>query len=217
MGVAPIVAPTIGARSCWSPTGASSSGSRRFVWRGLRGSRPSGSAGDLARRTAVRPDQHSRSSVTAKDPACEPVFFTRLMGGAGSLHVRLPLRRLPVFIKASVSPSEFALLFGLCSSRAGRWIADQRPPAENLWLHTMLRAICRFLTATATLLFSLAGVQTLWMIGTPLFVVLSWGFSSGNTAVGALSRHAPHAASAAAPSGSSSTCWVRSAAAWSAC
>ena len=65
----------------------------------------------------------------------------------------------------------------------------------------MLRLIARIsLTATATLtVLAFTGVHVLALIIAPIFVALSCqGFSNGNTAVGALSRHAASAGSASA-------------------
>lgn len=199
MGVAPIVAPTIGAAlllvADW----------RVIFWiQALYGA----ACTLLAMRVLPETLPEARRMRTGPIEAVirygkilrEPVFLTHaLMGGAGSFAMFAYLSGAsPVFIQGfGLSPSEFALWFGLCSCGM---VAGSQINARLLRTYG-LRAICRLsLAATATLLsLSLLGVHELWMIVTPLFVALSCqGFSNGNTAVGALSRHAPHAASAAA-------------------
>ena len=108
----------------------------------------------------------------------------------------------PVFIEGfGLTPSQYALIFGLCSCGliAGSQINARLLP--RLGLSFMLRLIARVsLAATATLTgLAFAGVHVLPLIVAPIFVALSCqGFSNGNTAVGALSRHAGHAGSASA-------------------
>lgn len=108
----------------------------------------------------------------------------------------------PVFIDGfGLTPSEYALIFGLCSCGlvAGSQINARLLP--KLGLPFMLRLIARIsLTATATLaMLAFTGVHVLALIVAPIFVALSCqGFSNGNTAVGALSRHAGSAGSASA-------------------
>ena len=134
----------------------------------------------------------------------EPIFRTHaIMGGAATFCMFAYLGgSSPVFIQGfGMSPSGFGLIFGLCSCGliAGSQINARLLPRFGLF--TMLRVICRIsLAATATLLvLSLSGIHVLWMIVAPVFLALSCqGFSNGNTAAGALSRHAAHAGSAAA-------------------
>jgi len=100
-----------------------------------------------------------------------------------------------------LSPSGFGLVFGFCAM--GLIAASQ----TNAWLlprfglSTMLRVVCRvslFATTVLTVL-AFSGVHVLWMIVAPMAVALCCqGFSNANTSVGALSRHAAHAGSAAA-------------------
>jgi len=108
----------------------------------------------------------------------------------------------PVFIDGfGLTPSEYALIFGLCSCGliAGSQINARMLP--KLGLSFMLRLIARIsLAATATLtVLAFSGVNILPLIVAPIFVALSCqGFSNGNTAVGALSRHGANAGSASA-------------------
>ncbi|MGE0226495.1 MAG: multidrug effflux MFS transporter [Acetobacteraceae bacterium] len=108
----------------------------------------------------------------------------------------------PVFIQGyGLTPSQFALIFGLCSCGliAGSQINARLLP--RFGLSFMLRTISRIsLTATTTLvILAFTGVHNLALIIAPIFVALSCqGFSNANASVGALSRHAQHAGSASA-------------------
>ncbi len=134
----------------------------------------------------------------------EPTFLTHAaMGGAGSFCMFAYLAgSSPVFIQGyGLSPSGFALIFGLCSCGliAGSQVNARLLP--RLGLSRMLTIIARIsLCATATLAaLSFAGVHILPLTVAPLVVALSCqGFSNGNTSVGALSRHGAHAGSASA-------------------
>lgn len=125
------------------------------------------------------------------------------MGGSGSFCMFAYLAgSSPVFILGfGLSPSQFALIFGLCSCGliAGSQINARLLP--RLGLSVMLRTISRVsLAATATLVaLAFSGVHLLPLIVAPIFVALSCqGFSNANTSVGALSRHSAHAGSASA-------------------
>lgn len=125
------------------------------------------------------------------------------MGGSGSFSMFAYLAgSSPVFIQGfGLSPSGFALIFGLCSCGliAGSQINARLLP--RFGLSFMLTLISRIsLAATSTLVvLAFAGVHVLALIVAPVFVALSCqGFSNGNTSVGALSRHAAHAGSASA-------------------
>jgi DHA1 family bicyclomycin/chloramphenicol resistance-like MFS transporter len=131
-------------------------------------------------------------------------FLTHaVMGGSGSFCMFAYLAgSSPVFILGfGLTPSEFALIFGLCSCGliAGSQINARLLP--RLGLSFMLRLISRVsLIATVTLtILAFSGVHVLPLIVAPIFVALSCqGFSNANTSVGALSRHAAHAGSASA-------------------
>ena len=203
MGVAPILAPSIGAAFLtfadwrfifWFQAlyGASCA---LLAWRVLPETLPP------ERRAAVGPAQVlSRYGAIAR----EPVFRAHaIMAGAGTFCMFAYLGgSAPVFIQGfGLSPSGFGLIFGLCScgliagSQINAWLLPK------YGLSFMLRVICRIALAAAAVLVALAfsGLHVLALIVAPVFVVLSCqGFNNGNTAAGALSRHANHAGSAAA-------------------
>jgi DHA1 family bicyclomycin/chloramphenicol resistance-like MFS transporter len=134
----------------------------------------------------------------------EPVFRAHaIMGGAATFCMFAYLGgSSPVFIQGfGLSPSGFGMIFGLCSCGliAGSQINARLLPRFGLF--TMLRVVSRVALAATTvlLILSWSGVHVLWMIVAPIFLTLSCqGFNNGNTAAGALSRHAAHAGSAAA-------------------
>lgn len=108
----------------------------------------------------------------------------------------------PVFIQGfGLSPSEFALIFGLCA--IGLVIGSQINARllPRLGLSFMLTVISRLsLAATTTLtILAFSGVQSLPLIVAPMILALTCqGFSNANCSVGALSKHAAHAGSASA-------------------
>ena len=134
----------------------------------------------------------------------EPVFRAHaLMGMATTFGMFAYLGgSSPVFIQGfRLTPSAFGLIFGLCSCGliAGSQINARLLP--RFGLSFMLRCICRVSLAatTALLVLSWSGVHVLWLIVAPVFLALSCqGFTSGNVTAGALSRHGAHAGSAAA-------------------
>jgi len=134
----------------------------------------------------------------------ERSFLTHaIMGGCSTFCMFAYLSgSSPVFIQGfGLSPSGFALIFGLCSCGliAGSQINARLLP--RIGLFTMLRLISRIAFAATLVLVVLAfaGVHVLPLIVAPLVVILGCqGFSNPNTSAGALSRHANHAGSAAA-------------------
>jgi MFS transporter, DHA1 family, multidrug resistance protein len=134
----------------------------------------------------------------------ERTFVTHAaMGAAGSFCMFAYLAgSSPVFIQGfGLNPSEFALIFGLCSCGliAGSQVNARLLP--RLGLSFMLTWISRISLAATVVLAVLAfsGVHLLPAIIAPLVVALSCqGFSNANTSVGALSRHGAHAGSASA-------------------
>jgi DHA1 family bicyclomycin/chloramphenicol resistance-like MFS transporter len=132
------------------------------------------------------------------------VFLTHAaMGASGGFCMFAYLAGAsPVFILGfGLAPWQFALIFGLCSCGliAGSQINARLLP--RLGLSVMLRIICRVsLAATATLTaLAFAGVHILPLIVAPIFVALSCqGFSNGNTVAGALQRQGGQAGSASA-------------------
>ncbi len=203
MGVAPILAPSVGAAFLtfadwrfifWFQAiyGASCA---ILAWRILPETLPP------ERRTAVGAARIlSRYASIMR----EPVFRAHaIMGGAGTFCMFAYLGgSSPMFIQGfGMSPAGFGLIFGLCSCGL---IAASQINARMLprfGLSRMLTMISRASLAATTLLLvvSVSGVHVLWAIVLPVFLALSCqGFSNGNTAAGALSRHAAHAGSAAA-------------------
>jgi DHA1 family bicyclomycin/chloramphenicol resistance-like MFS transporter len=108
----------------------------------------------------------------------------------------------PVFeIGFGMSPSEFAVIFGLCAVALVCCAQLNARLLPRVGLSRMLTIISRVsLCGTAVLLgLSLAGVHVLALIVAPLVLVLGCqGFNNANTNAGALSRHAAHAGSASA-------------------
>jgi DHA1 family bicyclomycin/chloramphenicol resistance-like MFS transporter len=203
MGVAPILAPSIGAAfltfASWrfifwfqAVYGASCA---LLAWRILPETLPEG------RRIKVGAAQIVTRYASILR---EPVFRAHaIMGMATTFCMFAYLGgSSPVFIQGfGLSPSRFGLIFGLCSCGliAGSQINARLLP--RLGLSFMLRLICRVSLAATTVLLVLSwsGVHVLWVIVAPVFLALSCqGFTNGNVTAGALSRHAAHAGSAAA-------------------
>jgi MFS transporter, DHA1 family, multidrug resistance protein len=136
--------------------------------------------------------------------ARERTFLTHAAMGAGGGFCMFAYLAgsSPVFIQGfGLTPSQFGLVFGLCSCGliAGSQINARLLP--RLGLPVMLRTVSYVsLCATITLAaLAFSGVHSLPLIVAPIFVAISCqGFSNGNTSVGALSRHSAHAGSASA-------------------
>ncbi len=134
----------------------------------------------------------------------EKTFLTHaLMGGCGTFCMFAYLAGCsPVFEDGfGLNPSAFALIFGLCAvslvacSQLNAWLLPR------FGLSTMLTAIARISCCGTIVLLVLAfsGVHRLWAIVAPLVIVIGCqGFNNANAAAGALSRHAGHAGSASA-------------------
>jgi len=203
MGVAPILAPSIGgavlAFAHW----------RVIFWiLALYGGIGWAMAWRLVPETLAPPRRHrlraaeqfSRYAAILR----EPVFVTHAaMGAGGSFCMFAYLAgSSPVFIQGfGLAPWQFALIFGICSCGliAGSQINARLLP--KVGLSFMLRMVARIsLAATATLtLLAFIGVHVLALIVAPIFVALSCqGFSNGNSTAGALQRHAAQAGSASA-------------------
>jgi MFS transporter, DHA1 family, multidrug resistance protein len=203
MGVAPILAPSVGAAfltfASWrfifwfqAVYGASCA---ILAWRILPETLPE------ARRVKVGVTQ-----VIARYGSIvrEPVFRAHAIMGCGSTFCMFAYLggSSPVFIQGfGLTPWQFGLIFGLCSCGliAGSQINARMLPRFGLFF--MLRLICRISLAATTVLLALtfSGAHVLWLIVAPVFVALSCqGFANGNTAAGALQRHAAHAGSASA-------------------
>lgn len=203
MGVAPILAPSIGGavlafahwRVIFAILATYGAIGCLLAWRVVPETLPP------RRRSLLRAaEQLARYKAVLR----EPVFLTHAaMGAGGSFCMFAYLAgSSPVFIDGfGLAPWQFALIFGMCSCGliAGSQINARLLP--KVGLSFMLTVIARIsLTATATLaVLSFAGVHILPVIVAPIFVALSCqGFSNGNTTAGALQRHAAQAGSASA-------------------
>jgi MFS transporter, DHA1 family, multidrug resistance protein len=203
MGVAPILAPSIGGavltfahwRFIFGILALYGAIGCAMAWRLLPETLPP------ARRTNLRPaKQLARYASILRDRG----FLTHAaMGAGGSFCMFAYLAgSSSVFIQGfGLAPWQFALIFGLCSCGliAGSQINARLLP--RLGLSFMLRLIAGVsLAATATLtVLAFAGVHLLPLIVAPIFVALSCqGFSNGNTTAGALQGHGGHAGSASA-------------------
>jgi len=203
MGVAPILAPSIGGavlvfahwRVIFFILAAYGAIGCLMAWRLLPETLP-----PPGRMRLRLPEQLSRYAAILRERG----FVTHAaMGASGTFAMFSYLGgSSPVFIEGfHLAPWQYALIFGLCSCGliAGSQINARLLP--RLGLSFMLTLVARVsLAATATLtVLSFSGVHILPVIVAPIFVALSCqGFSNGNTSVGALSRHAGHAGSASA-------------------
>ena len=203
MGVAPILAPSVGGlvlsvanwRFIFAILAAYGATCALLAWRVLPETLPPERRISLGVRS-----QLDRYALILK----ERTFVTHAaMGGcAGFCMFAYLAGSAPVFIQGfGLSPSGFALIFGLCSCGliAGSQINARLLP--RVGLSRMLTIISRIaLCGTTTLaVLAFSGVHVLPLIVAPLVVVLSCqGFSNGNAAVGALQRHGAHAGSASA-------------------
>ncbi len=203
MGVAPILAPTIGGLVLtfahwrvifWILT-VYGTACTILAWRVLPETLPP------ERRSRLSPGKQVGRYVAIMK---ERGFLTHaIMGGSCSFCMFAYIAgSSPVFIQGfGLSPAQFALIFGLCSCGliAGSQINTRMLP--RFGLSFMLTTISWISLAATAALAALAfsGVHVLPLIVAPLVVALSCqGFSNGNTSVGALSRHAAHAGSASA-------------------
>jgi DHA1 family bicyclomycin/chloramphenicol resistance-like MFS transporter len=203
MGLAPILAPTIGGallafanwRAIFWILAAFGALCAVLAWRLLPETLP--------------PERRSRLGATDQIARYvmilrERTFLTHaIMGASGTFCMFSYLAgSSPVFIEGfGMSPAGFGAIFGLCACGliAGSQLNARLLP--RLGLSFMLRTISRIsLCATATLtVLAFSGVHILPLIVGPIFVALSCqGFSNANTSVGALSRHSAHAGSASA-------------------
>jgi DHA1 family bicyclomycin/chloramphenicol resistance-like MFS transporter len=203
MGVAPILAPSIGAAfltfASWrfifcfqALYGASCA---LLAWRLLPETLP------MERRISVGIAQMlTRYGSILR----EPVFRAHAIMGCATTFCMFAYLggSSPVFIQGfGLTPLQFGLIFGLCSCGliAGSQINARLLP--RFGLSFMLRFICRISLAATTVLLALSfsGVHILAFIVAPVFLALSCqGFTNGNVTAGALTRHAAQAGSAAA-------------------
>jgi DHA1 family bicyclomycin/chloramphenicol resistance-like MFS transporter len=134
----------------------------------------------------------------------EKTFLTNaIMGGCGTFCLFAYLSGCaPVFEDGfGLSPSRFALIFGLCSCSLILCSQLNARLLPRFGLSRMLTSVALVSLAAALLLLalSLARVHVLWVIVAPLVLIIGCqGFSGANTSAAALSRHPDHAGSAAA-------------------
>jgi DHA1 family bicyclomycin/chloramphenicol resistance-like MFS transporter len=134
----------------------------------------------------------------------EKTFLTHaIMGGCSTFTMFAYLSGCaPVFEDGfGLTPSQFALVFGLCACAL---VACAQLNARLLPIFGLSRmlTVIAWISLTATLVLvalAFSGVHILWAIIAPLVVSVGCqGFANANTNAGALSRHAGHAGSAAA-------------------
>jgi DHA1 family bicyclomycin/chloramphenicol resistance-like MFS transporter len=131
-------------------------------------------------------------------------FITHaVMGGGGTFCLFAYLAGCaPVFEDGfGLSPSGFALIFGLCACAMVVCSQLNAMLLPRFGLSRLLTAIPLIALAGTIILavVAFARVQVLWAVVAPLVLVIgTQGFTSANTTAGALSRHAAHAGSAAA-------------------
>jgi MFS transporter, DHA1 family, multidrug resistance protein len=134
----------------------------------------------------------------------ERTFLTHaIMGGCSTFCMFAYLAGCsPVFeLGFGLNPSEFALIFGFCAIALVICSQLNAKLLPRFGLNRMLTAIAWISFAGTIVLVVLAfsGVHILWAIVAPLVVVLGCqGFNNANATAGALSRHAGHAGSASA-------------------
>ncbi len=203
MGVAPILAPTVGSlvlsfahwRVIFAILASYGAVCSFLAWKVLPETLPPEKRVHLGFRAQI-----DRYALIMR----ERTFITHAaMGGCSGFCMFAYLAgSAPVFIQGfGLPPAGFAAIFGLCSCGliAGSQINARLLP--RVGLSRMLTVISRIaLVGTSTLLiFAFSGVHILPLIVAPLVVVLSCqGFSNGNASVGALQRHGAHAGSASA-------------------
>jgi DHA1 family bicyclomycin/chloramphenicol resistance-like MFS transporter len=155
----------------------------------------------LERRTRLNPAEqlgryrsilHERVFLShAAMGCCASFAFFSYLGGSA-----------PVFIRGfHLSPSQFALIFGLCSmglianAQINARILPRFGPSRVL--HTVAAVhLCATITLTIV---AFSGAHVLALVFLPTFVAVScMGFLNPNTIVGALTHHAHHAGSASA-------------------
>jgi DHA1 family bicyclomycin/chloramphenicol resistance-like MFS transporter len=134
----------------------------------------------------------------------EKTFLTHaIMGGCSTFCMFAYLSGCsPVFEDGfGLNPSEFALIFGLCAVSLVTCSQINARLLPHFGLSFMLTTIARISCCGTIVLLVVAfsGVHVLWAVVVPLVVVVGCqGFANANSNAGALSRHAGHAGSAAA-------------------
>ena len=211
MGVAPILAPTLGgfvlATLGWQAifwlVAAYGAICGVVVWRILPETLPLprrlhlGLAEQLARYRAVIVERSFLSHATIGGAALFGLFG--YLGGAPGVFID----------RFHLTPAAFGLLFGACA--AGFIAGTQINPhvARRFGPGPVMRAAVRVYVAATLLLtaVAIANVGPWWLVAAPIVVsMMSMGFVTPNATVGALSRHAGHAGSASALMGTMQFC-----------
>ncbi len=134
----------------------------------------------------------------------EKTFLTHaIMGGCSTFCMFAYLAGCsPVFeIGFGLNQSEFALIFGLCAMALIACSQLNARLLPKVGLSEMLTLIARISCCGTIVLVVVAfsGIHVLWAVIAPLVVVIGCqGFNNANSTAGALSRHAGHAGSASA-------------------
>jgi MFS transporter, DHA1 family, multidrug resistance protein len=203
MGVAPILAPTIGgailAFAHW----------RVIFWLlSLYGASCVVTAWKVLPET-LPPERRTRLSLAGQASRYvmivrEKTFLTHaIMGGCSTFCMFAYLSGCsPVFeIGFGLNPSEFALIFGMCAVSLVICSQINARLLPRVGLSRMLTWVARISLCGTIVLVAVAfsGVHVLWAVAAPLVVVIGCqGFNNANSTAGALSRHAGHAGSASA-------------------
>jgi MFS transporter, DHA1 family, multidrug resistance protein len=203
MGVAPVLAPTIGgailAFAHW----------RVIFWLlTLYGAACVITAWKVLPET-LAPERRIRLSLAGQASRylmilLEKTFLTHaIMGGCSTFAMFAYLSGCsPVFEDGfGLNPSEFALIFGLCAVSLVVCSQLNARLLPHFGLSHMLTMIARisFCGTVVLLVLAFSGVHVLWAIVAPLVLVIGCqGFNNANATAGALSRHAGHAGSASA-------------------
>jgi DHA1 family bicyclomycin/chloramphenicol resistance-like MFS transporter len=203
MGVAPILAPTIGGailafahwRVIFWTLAIYGTACVITAWKALPETLP-----EEHRLRLTLAGQASRYLMIMR----ERTFLTHaIMGGCSTFCMFAYLSGCsPVFEDGfGLSPSAFGLIFGLCAiSLVGCSQLNARL-LPRFGLNRMLTAVTRVsLCGTVVLLVvAFSGMHLLWAVVAPLVVVIGCqGFNNANATAGALFRHAGHAGSASA-------------------
>ena len=134
----------------------------------------------------------------------EKTFLTHaIMGGCSTFCMFAYLSGCsPVFEDGfGLNPSEFALIFGLCAVSLVICSQLNARLLPRFGLSRMLTMIARisFCGTVVLMVVAFSGMHVLWAVVAPLVVVIGCqGFNNANSTAGALARHAGHAGSASA-------------------
>jgi MFS transporter, DHA1 family, multidrug resistance protein len=203
MGVAPILAPTIGgailAFAHW----------RVIFWLlAIYGIACVITAWKVLPET-LPPDRRTRLSFGGQTSRYimilrEKTFLTHaIMGGCSTFCMFAYLSGCsPVFEDGfGLNPSQFALIFGLCAVSLVICSQLNARLLPRFGLSHMLTTIAwiSFCGTIVLVVLAFSGVHILWAIVAPLIIVIGCqGFANANSTAGALARHAGHAGSASA-------------------